>query len=348
MAPTPLPTGDPLLRVDDLHVRFPTDLGEVKAADGLSFTIEPNEVLGIVGESGSGKTVTALSILRLLPPNATVSGSVCFGGRDLLALRESDLRRVRGERIALIFQDALAALNPLHRVGDQITEMIRVHHHETSRREAKRRAVEILGLVGISNPEARAKQFPHEFSGGMRQRAMIAMAIANDPDVLIADEPTTALDVTTQAQVLEVLKDVRRRTGSALILITHDFGVVAGVADRVIVMYAGKIVESGTVDQVLREPAHPYTRGLLASMPRVDQDDRRLTRIAGQPPSLVNVPAGCAFHPRCPYAQLPRPCATEVPKPIPAADGGGGSGHWAACHFTGRLVESAAPAESSQ
>ena len=333
------PAGDPLLAVKDLRVQFNTDQGIVKAADGVSFSVWPNEVLGIVGESGSGKTVSALSVLRLLPPTAQVTGTVTFGGRNLLEAPAAELRAVRGDRIALIFQDALAALNPLHRVGYQIAEMIRVHHEETSWKEAHRRAVELLGLVGIPTPQSRARQFPYEFSGGMRQRAMIAMAMANDPDVLIADEPTTALDVTTQAQVLELLKDVRRRTNSALILITHDFGVVAGVADRVVVMYAGKVVESGTVDEVLLHPAHPYTRGLLASMPRNEQEGRRLMRIPGQPPSLIDVPSGCAFHPRCSFIRRPDPCVTAVPelRPLDGADGAGG--HVAACHFTGRLVE---------
>jgi peptide/nickel transport system ATP-binding protein len=329
------PPGEPLLAVDDLRVQFRTDQGVVKAADGVSFAVWPDEVLGIVGESGSGKTVTAISVLRLLPPTATVTGTITFGGRNVLALPGADLRAIRGDRIAIIFQDALAALNPLRRVGKQISEAIRVHHPETSRADAGRRAVELLGLVGIPTPADRARQFPHEFSGGMRQRVMIAMAIANDPDVLIADEPTTALDVTTQAQVLEVLKEARRRTHSALVLITHDFGVVAGVADRVLVMYAGKVVESGTVEEVLLHPAHPYTQGLLASMPRLEQQDRRLVRISGQPPSLIDVPSGCAFHPRCPFARLPDPCAVAAPELRPTSD----TGHQVACHFSDQLVE---------
>jgi oligopeptide/dipeptide ABC transporter ATP-binding protein len=315
-------------------VQFHTDQGVVKAADGVSFSVWPDEVLGIVGESGSGKTVSALSVLRLLPPTATVTGKITFGGRDMLALSGSDLRSIRGDRMAVIFQDAMAALNPLHRVGQQVAEVIRIHHPETSRREAGRRAVELLGLVGIPTPEARARDYPNEFSGGMRQRVMIAMAIANKPDVLIADEPTTALDVTTQAQVLTVLQDVRRRTHSALILITHDFGVVAGVADRVVVMYAGKVVESGTVDEVLLDPAHPYTKGLLASMPRGEYEDGRLMRIPGQPPSLIDVPSGCAFHPRCPFVRMPDPCASAVPELRTV-----GTGRRAACHFAGHLVE---------
>jgi oligopeptide/dipeptide ABC transporter ATP-binding protein len=327
-------TGEPLLSVEDLRVQFPTDQGVVKAADGVSFAVWPDEVVGIVGESGSGKTVTALSLLRLLPPTARVTGTVTFGGRNLLDLPAADLRALRGDRISLVFQDALAALNPLHRVGHQIAEAIRIHHPDVSRRDAERRAAELLELVGISTPAARARQFPHELSGGMRQRAMIAMAIANRPDVLIADEPTTALDVTTQAQVLEVLREVRQRTHSALVLITHDFGVVAGVADRVVVMYAGKVVESGTVEQVLLEPAHPYTKGLLASMPRLEHEDDRLRRIPGQPPSLIDVPPGCPFHPRCAFVHLPDPCATDVPELGSIAPG-----HRAACHFAGELVD---------
>ena len=327
---------EPLLTVDDLRVRFHTDQGVVKAADGVSFSVWPDEVLGIVGESGSGKTVTAMSVLRLLPKTARVTGTITFGGRNMLDLPAAELRAIRGDRVALIYQDALAALNPLHRVGRQISEAIRVHHPETSRDDAGRRAVELLGRVGIPTPESRAGQYPHELSGGMRQRVMIAMAMANEPDVLIADEPTTALDVTTQAQILDVLQEVRRRIRSALILISHDFGVIAGVADRVLVMYAGKVVESGTVEQVLLRPAHPYTRGLLASMPRLEHEDRRrLTRIAGQPPSLIDVPSGCAFHPRCPHGRLPDPCAGSVPELRPTVV----DGHVAACHFSDQLVE---------
>jgi len=318
--------------VRDLKVRFRTDQGILKAADGVSVDLAEDEVLGIVGESGSGKSVTALAILGLLPATATVTGEVSFRGRSLLDMPEDELRALRGSRIAMVFQDAMAALNPLHRVGDQVAEAVRIHHPEVGGRAALARAVELLGQVGIPNPRTRVRQYPHEFSGGMRQRALIAMAIANHPDVLIADEPTTALDVTTQAQVLEVLKAVRQQTHSAMILITHDLGVVSGVADRVVVMYAGKVVESGTVDQVFEQPEHPYTLGLLASRPRLDQG-ARLERIPGQPPSLVNVPAGCAFHPRCPFAQLPDPCATAVPGLRSAS----APGHVSACHFAGAL-----------
>src|SRR5437867_4379546 len=295
-----------ILSVGALHVECPTDDGVVKAVDGVSFDVHENEVLGIVGESGSGKSVTSMSILGLLPKTARISGQVVFRGQSLLGLREKEMRRLRGRRIAMVFQDALAALNPVYKVGSQVAEAIKVHEDVPSH-ELRERVVKLLDLVGIPNPKARADQYPHEYSGGMRQRAMIAMAIANDPDVLIADEPTTALDVTIQAQVLEVLERVQDRTNSAIVLITHDLGVVAGVADRVLVMYAGRPVETGNVDQIFYKPQHPYTLGLLASLPRLDQnaEGMRLYRIRGQPPSLIHVPTGCAFHPRCDYAQLP-------------------------------------------
>jgi oligopeptide/dipeptide ABC transporter ATP-binding protein len=314
-------------------VQFATDRGALKAVDGVSFDLAAGEVLGIVGESGSGKTVTALAVLGLLPPAAAVRGEVLYRGQSVLRLPSPELRALRGSRIAIVFQDALAALNPLHRVGDQIGEAIRIHHHDIGRRELRSRVVDLLEEVGIPNPSVRARQYPHEFSGGMRQRVVIAMAIANDPDVLIADEPTTALDVTTQAQVLELLQRARQRTNSAMVLITHDLGVVAGVADRVLVMYAGRVAESGTAEQVLRRPQHPYTLGLLASRPRLEQVGGRLSRIVGQPPSLVDVPTGCAFHPRCPFVQLPEPCAVTRPSLALAT----GSGHLAACHFAAQV-----------
>jgi oligopeptide/dipeptide ABC transporter ATP-binding protein len=328
--------GQPLLSVRDLRVQFRTDQGVVKAADGVSFDLAEDEVLGVVGESGSGKSVTALAVLGLLPSTATVTGAVRYRGRSLLDLPKDEARALRGSSLAIVFQDALAALNPLHRVGNQVVEAIQVHHPKVSRRDALARAVELFGLVGIESPATRVKQYPHELSGGMRQRALIAMAIANDPDVLIADEPTTALDVTTQAQVLEVLKAARLRTRSAMVLITHDLGVVSGVADRVMVMYAGKVVETGTVDAVFERPQHPYTLGLLGSRPRLGGvAAARLERIAGQPPSLIDVPSGCAFHPRCRFAQLPEPCAAERPELRPV----GGADHLAACHFAGALSE---------
>ena len=330
-----MPTdGEPLLAVHDLRVQFPTDRGVVNAVDGLSLEVARNEVVGIVGESGSGKTVTALSVLGLLPPTARVDGGIRFDGRDLLGLRDDDLRKLRGARLAMVFQDALAALNPLHKVGRQVEEAVRIHHPRIGRWEARERVLELLSLVGIPDPTSRVDEYPHQFSGGMRQRVVIAMAIANDPDLLIADEPTTALDVTTQAQVLDLLRRLRERTGAAMVLITHDLGVVAGVADRVIVMYAGRVVESGSVRDVFYRPGHPYTVGLLASVPRLDEGARRrLRRIPGQPPSLVDLPAGCPFHPRCSFARLPDPCAAEPPAMQHAV----GPGHVAACHFTDQV-----------
>ncbi len=324
--------GGALLEVTNLSVTFPTDDGLVRAVDDVSFAVAENETLGIVGESGSGKSVTSLAILGLLPKVAEVTGSVKFRGRELLGLERSELRKLRGDSIAMVFQDALAALNPVFKVGAQIAEAITVHH-ELPDAEVRDRVVELLDLVGIPNPAKRADQYPHEFSGGMRQRAMIAMSIANEPDVLIADEPTTALDVTIQAQVLEVMERIQDRTRSSIVLITHDLGVVAGTADRVLVMYAGRQVELGTVDEIFYDPRHPYTRGLLASLPRVDGTrGTRLHRIEGQPPSLIFVPPGCAFHPRCPHAQLPDPCATKRPE-LHALTGL----HVSACHFAEEL-----------
>jgi oligopeptide/dipeptide ABC transporter ATP-binding protein len=331
-----IPT-DAVLSVRDLHVSFPTDDGLVKAVDGVSFDVFENEVLGIVGESGSGKSVSSLAILGLLPPSARITGSILYRGKDLLTMREKDKRKLRGSKLAMVFQDALAALNPVFTVGSQIGEAIRIHHPDLDRKEVRERVVGLLDIVGIPQPSARVDQYPHEFSGGMRQRAMIAMAISNDPDVLIADEPTTALDVTIQAQVLDVIERVQDRTNSAITLITHDLGVVAGVADRVMVMYAGRQAELGTVDEIFYETRHPYTLGLMASLPRLDQnaDGQRLHRIKGQPPSLIFVPPGCAFHPRCEFARLPEPCSTEIPAIRPV----GAVGHRAACHFAEELED---------
>ena len=327
-APASAPWTGPLLEVRDLAVTFPSDDGPVHAVDGISFDVDENETMGIVGESGSGKSVTSMAILGLLPKQAVVSGSIKLRGRELLGLRERDLQPIRGKSIAMVFQDALASLNPVMKVGRQIAEAITVHA-EISDAAVNARVVELLDLVGIPNPRERAEQYPHEYSGGMRQRAMIAMSIANDPDLLIADEPTTALDVTIQAQVLEVLERIQDRTRSSIVLITHDLGVVAGVADRVLVMYAGKQVEMADVDELFYNPRHPYARGLLASLPRVDgRRSERLNRIIGQPPSLIRLPSGCAFHPRCDDRRLPEPCATQIP---PLRDIGGG--HLSACHF---------------
>jgi oligopeptide/dipeptide ABC transporter ATP-binding protein len=291
-----------ILEVDDLTVRFATDGGVVRAVDGVSFGLAAGEILAIVGESGSGKSVTAQTLLGLTrAPNATIGGSVRFDGLELNGLDDEGLRNVRGERIAMIFQDPMTSLNPVYRVGDQMTEMIRAHR-EVSKREANERAVDLLRSVGIPNPERRVHHYPHEFSGGMRQRVMIAMALSLDPDVLIADEPTTALDVTVQAQILRLLDRLNRERGLAIVLITHDLGVVAEIADRVAVMYAGQIVETATLDELFYDPQHPYTWGLLGSLARLDQPNpERLAQIAGQPPSLLNPPSGCRFAPRCPH-----------------------------------------------
>jgi oligopeptide/dipeptide ABC transporter ATP-binding protein len=332
-----LDPSEPLLSVRDLTVEFPTDDGLLRAVDHVSFDVYGNETLGIVGESGSGKSVTSMAILGLLPKSAKVSGEVRFHGQSILALPEKQLEKLRGARIAMVFQDALAALNPVQRVGAQIDEAIAVHR-DLPASERRRRVIELLDIVGIPNPSARVDQYPHEYSGGMRQRAMIAMAIANDPDLLIADEPTTALDVTIQAQVLEVLERIQERTESSIMLITHDLGVVAGVADRVLVMYAGRQVERASVDDLFYEPRHPYAAGLLASLPRLDRrsDKRsRLHRIAGQPPSLIFLPPGCAFHPRCPWSEVPGRCDTERPELRLV-----GPDHWSACHFAERLATS--------
>jgi oligopeptide/dipeptide ABC transporter ATP-binding protein len=326
-----------VLEVDDLRVEFPTDDGPLAAVDHLSFELHRNEVLGVVGESGSGKSVTAMAILGLLPRRARVTGSVRVGGMELVGATERDLNTVRGNEIAIVFQDALAALNPVYRVGDQIAEAIRVHQRGLDRSAVHQRVVELLDLVGIPQPQDRAEQFPHEYSGGMRQRAMIAMALANDPAILIADEPTTALDVTIQAQVLDVLERIQERTETAIMLITHDLGVVAGMADRVLVMYAGREVELGPVDEIFYDTGHPYTLSLLGSLPRLDRraPGERLFRIKGSPPSLLAVPPGCPFHPRCFQAEVPAPCATDRPELRPVR---GSLGHVAACHFSERLA----------
>jgi oligopeptide/dipeptide ABC transporter ATP-binding protein len=328
-----MPVADAVLSVRNLTVEFKTDDGLVHAADDVTFDLHTNETLGIVGESGSGKSVTAMAILGLLPKTASVRGQVIFDGENLVGRTERQLQPIRGDRIAMVFQDALASLNPVFRVGDQIAEAISVHH-TLPRRELDERALELLELVGIPEPKRCARQYAHEFSGGMRQRAMIAMAIANDPDVLIADEPTTALDVTIQAQVLDVFERIQQRTKTAIVLITHDLGVVAGIADEVLVMYAGRQVEHGTVDDIFYSPRHPYTRGLLGSLPRLDRrhGNERLRRIKGQPPSLIHLPPGCAFHPRCEYADLAGVCTHERPALRDV-----GHGQSSACHFAETL-----------
>jgi len=292
-----------MLSVENLSVRFATDGGTVHAVDDVSFELAAGEILAIVGESGSGKSVTAQTVLGLTrAPNTTITGAVRFDGQDLTQLNDRQLRDIRGERIAMIFQDPMTSLNPVYRVGAQIAEMIRAHR-DVSKGEARDRAVELLASVGIPNPERRVRSYPHEFSGGMRQRVMIAMALALDPDVLIADEPTTALDVTVQAQILRLLEKLNAERGLAVVMITHDLGVVAEVADRVAVMYAGQIVEDATLESLFYDPKHPYTWGLLGSLARLDQPRPvRLAQIAGQPPSLIAPPSGCRFAPRCPHA----------------------------------------------
>jgi oligopeptide transport system ATP-binding protein len=319
----------PLLEVDDLHMHFFTRDGVVKAVDGVSFTLETSKTLGVVGESGSGKSVTALSIMRLIPepPGRVVSGDIRFKGESILTMSEKEQRRLRGDRIAMIFQDPMTSLNPVYRIGRQIAEPLRLHKG-ASRREAWDAAVELLVRVGIPEARDRARDYPHEFSGGMRQRAMIAMALACGPDVLIADEPTTALDVTIQAQILELMQEIQARTESAIIMITHDLGVVADMADHVLVMYAGKPVEYGTADEVFYKPLHPYTWGLLDSLPRHDVDEKgKLCPISGLPPSLINLPSGCSFSPRCGYAK--DICRSHAPALVEVDPG-----HLSSCHFS--------------
>jgi peptide/nickel transport system ATP-binding protein/oligopeptide transport system ATP-binding protein len=296
-------SGAPLLSVRDLRVGFVTEGGSVQAVDGVSFDLAPGEVLAIVGESGSGKSVTAQTMLGLTrSPNARIEGSVTLGGTELLEASEAELRGVRGERIGMVFQDPMTSFNPVYRVGHQIVEAIRAHRGETRKEEARDRAIEMLDAVGIPNAARRVDDYPHEFSGGMRQRAMIAMALALEPDVLIADEPTTALDVTVQAQILALLRRLNEERGLATILITHDLGVVAEIADRVLVMYAGRVVEQGALEDIFYDPQHPYTWGLLGSLTRLDRPrPERLPQISGAPPSLLDLPSGCAFRPRCPH-----------------------------------------------
>jgi peptide/nickel transport system ATP-binding protein len=316
----------PLLEVNDLRTYFHTDLGVARAVDGVSFSIEKGEVLGIVGESGCGKSVTSLSIMRLLPePPAQImpGSSVRFEGRDLLELKEEAMRRVRGDDIAMIFQEPATSLNPVHPVGEQIAETLRVHRG-LNRAQARARAVDLLRLVGLPDPEERVRAYPHQLSGGQRQRVMIAIALACEPDLLIADEPTTALDVTIQAQILDLLASLRERLGMAILLITHDLGVVAEVCDRVVVMYAGHVVEEGRVADIFRDPRHPYTQGLLQAIPRLGQKTDRLAVIPGVVPNATAWPVGCRFHTRCPYGwEL---CVREAPELFDA-----GPGHRSRC-----------------
>jgi peptide/nickel transport system ATP-binding protein len=319
---------DPLLEVRDLKVHFPTEDGIVKAVDGVSFTIEPGETLGVVGESGSGKSVTFLTVLGLVSrKQARISGEILFRGRDLLRAPEEELREFRGSTASMIFQDPMTSLHPYYRVGDQIVEAIRTHQ-DIPKADAFGQAVEMLRRVGIPRPEDRARQYPHEFSGGMRQRAMIAMALSLNPDLLIADEPTTALDVTVQAQILDLIDRLKEEFGAAVVLITHDLGVVAEHCDNIMVMYAGRAAEYGSRDDVYYDAHHPYTWGLLRSITRLDQPrTERLRPIPGLPPSMILVPPGCPFHPRCEYVM--DVCKVEVPKLVAEE----AHGHGAACHL---------------
>jgi peptide/nickel transport system ATP-binding protein len=316
-----------LLEVTDLKVHFRTDDGVVKAVDGVSYTVEKGQAMGIVGESGSGKSVSSLSVMGLtrFSSNAEISGSIVFDGRDLLSASDEDMRKLRGNDMAMIFQDPLSSLHPFYKIGDQLVEAVRAHR-DVSKAQALDRAVEMLGLVGIPEPRRRVDSYPHEFSGGMRQRVMIAMALINDPKLLIADEPTTALDVTVQAQILDLIQRLQHELDTAIVMITHDLGVVAEVTDEIAVMYAGRIVEYANKDAIFAAPEHPYTWGLLKSIPRLDSPrDEELVPIPGRPPSLILKPSGCAFHPRCPYV---REAHTKIdPQLAPAAEAGNGGGH---------------------
>jgi len=328
---------EPILSIRNLVVEFKTEDGIVHAVDDITYDVFPGETLGIVGESGSGKSVSTLALLGLIPqpPGRIANGEAMFKGRDLLKLSKRDLRDFRGKEVAMIFQDPMTSLNPVLKVGFQLSEAIKTHFPKEKDDAIKARVIELLRLVGVPNPEQRYEQYPHEFSGGMRQRAMIAMSITNSPSILIADEPTTALDVTIQAQVLEVMKRVQAETDAATILITHDLGIVAEMCERVIVMYGGKIVEFGDVHTIFGKPRHPYTIGLMNSLPRLTEDEEWLQPIPGQPPSLINRPRGCAFHPRCFLAQGRPRCREEVPELRPIE----GDQHGSACHFAEELRE---------
>jgi oligopeptide/dipeptide ABC transporter ATP-binding protein len=328
---------EPVLSVQDLTVEFKTEDGIVQAVTGVSYDLFPGETLGVVGESGSGKSVSVMSMLGLIPvpPGKIVSGQALYKGRDLLTMPKKELRDIRGGQVAMIFQDPMTSLNPVLTIGVQIAEAIQVHNPGTSDDDARKRTVHLLELVGVPSAERRFDQYPHEFSGGMRQRAMIAMSIANDPQVLIADEPTTALDVTIQAQIIEVMRAAQQETHAAIVLITHDLGLVAELADRVIVMYAGRVVELGDVHTIFNEPRHPYTVGLMNSLARLDMDQEWLKPIPGQPPSLLTPPPGCAFHPRCEFSQGRERCRTEVPELRSFGEGGA---HRSACHFAEELA----------
>jgi oligopeptide transport system ATP-binding protein len=325
--------GDHLLEVDGLSVEFRTDYGTVRAVRDVSWHLDKGETLAILGESGSGKSVSAQSIMGILesPPARITGGEIRFNGRNLLTMPADEQRAIRGAQISMVFQDALSALNPVFTVGSQIAEMFRVHRG-TSKKEAMDKAAELMDRVRIPSARSRVKDYPHQFSGGMRQRVMIAMALALDPAVIIADEPTTALDVTVQAQIVDLLLNLQQENGMGIVLITHDLGVVAETADRVAVMYAGSIVETGAIDEVFTRPAHPYTVGLMNSIPRVDQMGSRLSPIVGSPPSLAAIPPGCSFHPRCPRAQ--DVCRTDPPALLQVAPG-----RRSACHFAKDVLD---------
>lgn len=330
------PNNEALLEVKDLEISFRTEDGMAQAVRGVSYRLASGEVLAIVGESGSGKSVTGMAILGLLPKSARTSGSVRFKGTELLGRSEKELMKVRGDGIAMVFQDPMTALNPVYTIGWQVAEAVHAHRN-LSKKDGWNRAVEFMSLAGIPEAEKRATSYPHEFSGGMRQRAAIAIAMANNPDVMIADEPTTALDVTVQAQVLESLRSAQNETGAALVLITHDLGIVAGLADRVAVMYAGKLVEIGTVDEIFYDPRMPYTGGLIGSLPRLDRQGERLRPITGSPPSLVAHTVGCPFAPRCPLVQ--QLCYDVEPelKQTSTSYAVSDNSHAAACHFSDQL-----------
>jgi len=343
---------DALLEVEDLHIRFPSQDGLVQAVDGVSFRLERGRTLGIVGESGSGKSVTSLGIMGLHHGSrAQITGHIRLDGEDLVTASPTRVRELRGLKMAMIFQDPLSALHPYYTVGNQIIEAYRIHN-DVSKKAARQHAIDLLGRVGIPTPQTRVDDYPHQFSGGMRQRAMIAMALSCDPGLLIADEPTTALDVTVQAQILDLISSLQDEFGSAVIIITHDLGVVAELSDDILVMYAGRVAEYGPAADIFARPGHPYTWGLLASMPRLDRDrTTRLIPIPGTPPSLIRVPSGCPFHPRCRYTYLTEGrCPTEVPALRELAT----PGHEAACHLTaaqmtqkwGELAEGKVPEDA--
>jgi len=328
----PVTGGAALLEVDDLYVEFRTDYGVVQAVNGISYTLAAGETLAILGESGCGKSVSAQTIMGILdtPPGFVTGGEIRYKGRDLLQMTAKEQRDIRGEEISIVFQDALSSLNPVFTVGAQIGEMFR-RHRGTSRKDAKKNAIELMERVRIPSAKERVNDYPHQFSGGMRQRVMIAMAIALDPNILIADEPTTALDVTVQAQIMDLLAELQKETGMGLILITHDLGVVGEIADRIAVMYAGRIVETGVTDTVFSAPAMPYTQGLMASIARVDQKGQRLNPIEGAPPDLARLPEGCSFHPRCPRAtDLCRAERPELREIVP--------GRQSACHYAEEVL----------